>query len=455
MSKKIVILGAGESGIGAAILAKTKGHQVFVSDKSSIAKKHKAVLQAENIDFEEKKHTPTRLFQADIVVKSPGIPNHIALIKELRAKNIPVISEIEWASRHTTANIIAITGSNGKTTTTSLVYHLLKSAGFNVGLAGNIGESFAKQVAQNNFDSYVLELSSFQLDDIVDFRPNIAIITNITPDHLDRYNYSLDEYAAAKLKITQNQTADDFLIYNFDDKYLGEQLQKQKIKAQKLGFSMQAICGNFGSFIEDNKIICKTKQNVYEIKQSFLRLKGKHNLYNTLAALTVCNLLDVKTFDIQAFLPTFAGLEHRLENVATIDEKTFINDSKATNIDSVWYAIDAMTQTTVWIVGGVDKGNDYSELYDLVQQKVKAIVCLGKENSKIKQVFADIVPNIVETQTANDAVRKAFYVAKRNETILLSPACASFDLFKNYIDRGNRFKDAVLTLKKEWTAKEK
>ena len=449
MSKKIIILGAGESGVGAAILAKAKGHQVFVSDKGKILEKYKTILQAENIDFEETKHTQKRLLEADVIVKSPGIPNHIALIKKLRKKNIPVISEIEWASRHTTAQIIAITGSNGKTTTTSLIYHLLKSVGLNVGLAGNIGESFAKQVAQKDFDIYVLEISSFQLDDIVDFRPNMAIITNITADHLDRYNYSLEEYAAAKLKITQNQTTNDFLIYNFDDKYLVTQLEKNETKAKKLPFSLQCLDVALGSFIEKNKIICKTKEHNFEIEQHYLILKGKHNLYNALAALTICNLLNVKTFDIQAFLPTFANLEHRLENVAMIDEKTFINDSKATNIDSVWYAIDAMTEKTVWIVGGVDKGNDYSELYDLVRQKVKAIVCLGIDNSKIKQAFADIVPNIEETQTADDAVRTAFFMAEKNETILLSPACASFDLFKNYIDRGERFKNAVLNLKNE------
>ncbi len=460
----LVVLGASESGVGAAFLGKTKGYEVFVSDKGMIKAEYLAKLQAQNIPYEEGRHSLERILQADLVVKSPGIPNHIALIQEIKAKGIPIISEIEFASQHTNATLIAITGSNGKTTTTSLVYHVLKAAGFNVGLAGNIGYSFAKQVATQTYDYYVLEISSFQLDDIEKFQPHISILLNITPDHLDRYEYSLEKYAQAKFKIAENQTKDDFFIYCADDELVNNFAKDNSNSVNTIAFSLNKELTKGAFFDKQNKNIHLQikKQAVNGLKISKndlqhsteslsiiakeLTLKGKHNLYNIMAAGLAAQLLGVIPETIAATLKDFNSLEHRLESVAVIDNVEFINDSKATNIDAVWYALDAMSKPIIWMVGGVDKGNDYSILAQLVQEKVTAIVCLGVDNSKIHQAFDKQFANIIDTNTAEKAVRAAFDLAKGGEVVLLSPACASFDLFNNYKDRGKQFKAAVYDL---------
>ncbi|WP_372746279.1 UDP-N-acetylmuramoyl-L-alanine--D-glutamate ligase [Lutibacter sp.] len=443
--KKLVILGSGESGVGTAILGKQKGFNVFVSDKGNIAKKYKEVLLNNAIPFEEGKHSEDILFEADVVMKSPGIPDKVQLIVELKEKGIPVISEIEFAAKYTNGLIVGITGSNGKTTTTMLVNHILKKANLNVGMGGNIGKSFAQQVAEDNFDIHVLELSSFQLDGIVDFAPHIAILTNITPDHLDRYNYQFEYYINSKFRITENQTEDDFLIYDADDEVIVNWLKNNKVKATLLPFSLEKELEQ-GVYIKDNNIVIKYKTEQTIMGITTLALKGKHNTKNAMAAAMASSLLKVRSNAIRESLEDFEGAEHRLEEVLKINGVQYINDSKATNVNATFYALDSMKTPTVWIVGGVDKGNDYLDLMPLVREKVKAIICLGVENQKIIQTFNNVVDLIVETAGAEEAVKVAYKIAEKGDTVLLSPACASFDLFENYEDRGNKFKQAVRAL---------
>ncbi len=444
MSKnKIVILGAGESGVGAAVLAKVKGFDVFVSDKGKIEKKYKNVLSQYDIEFEEGKHSEKLILQAEEVIKSPGIPDNVPVIKLLVQKGIKIISEIEFAGRCTNAKKICITGSNGKTTTTLLIHHILKNAGLNAGLAGNVGQSFAMQVATKNYDYYVLEISSFQLDGMYDFKADIAVILNITPDHLDRYNYNFQNYTDSKFRILQNQTNDDLFIYCMDDKVIIDEISKRKILSKTYPFTIQKNISNEGAYLSENNIIINIKSTRFIMTLEELALQGKHNIYNSMAAGISARLLDIRKDTIKQCLSDFQNVEHRLEYVATIHGIEFINDSKATNINSTWYALESMDRPVIWIAGGIDKGNDYNILRSLVRKKVKAIVCLGVENKKIYNAFADDVETIVETISASDAVKTAFNFAEKNEIVLLSPACASFDLFNNYEDRGKKFKKAV------------
>ena len=436
---KLVVLGAGESGVGTAILGKQKGYNVFVSDKGEIAKKYKKVLLNNEISFEEGKHSENKIFEADVAMKSPGIPDKVAIIQELIERKIPVISEIEFASKYTKGIIVGITGSNGKTTTTLLVNHILKRANLNVGMGGNIGASFAQQVAANNFDIHVLELSSFQLDGIIGFAPHIAIITNITPDHLDRYDYRFENYINSKFRITENQTENDFLIYDADDEVITNWLKNNKVKATLLPFSLEKELEQ-GVFLKDNNIQIKYKTEDIIMGIKTLALKGKHNTKNAMAAAMTATLLKVRKDTIRESLEDFEGAEHRLESVL----KT--HDSKATNVNATFYALDSMKSPTVWIVGGVDKGNDYLDLMPLVREKVKAIICLGVDNQKIVQTFNNVVDLIVETVGAEEAVKVAYKIAEKGDAVLLSPACASFDLFESYEDRGNQFKQAVREL---------
>jgi len=445
MSERVVILGAGESGTGAAVLAKKQGNEVFVSDSSAIREKYKQALLDYKIDFEEGKHTEELILNAGFVIKSPGIPNKAPIIKKLNEKHIPILSEIEYAGRFTSAKMICITGSNGKTTTTMLIYHLLKKAGFNVGLAGNVGRSLAWQVAEENFDYYVIELSSFQLDNMYDFKADIAVLLNITPDHLDRYEYQMQNYVNAKFRILQNQNEKDVFIYCADDPVILAELGKRNITARKAAFSLGKPREN-GAGLEQDNMIINWEQNTFSMSILDISLQGKHNTYNSMAAGLASMVLQIRDENIRESLAEFKGVEHRLERFLKVHGIDFINDSKATNVNSTWYALESMTKKTVWIVGGIDKGNDYSELFDLVRSKVKAIVCLGKDNSKIINSFKSIVPNIVETRNMVDAVRSAYYLAKDGDAVLLSPACASFDLFENYEDRGSQFKTAVRDL---------
>lgn len=445
MSKRVVILGAGESGTGAAILAKKHGSEVFVSDLATISEKYKQVLIHSEIDFEEGKHTEEIILNADFVVKSPGIPDKAPIIKKLKEKQIPIFSEIEFAGKYTSAKMICITGSNGKTTTTLLTYHLLQKAGFNVGLAGNVGKSFAWQVAEENFDYYVIELSSFQLDNMYDFKADIAVLLNITPDHLDRYDYQMQNYVDSKFRILQNQTEEDVFIYCADDPVILSELEKIQITARKAAFTLGKPIGN-GAGLEQQNMIINWDQNTLSMSILDISLQGKHNTYNSMAAGLAGMVLQIRNENIRESLAEFKGVEHRLERFLKVHGIDFINDSKATNVNSTWYALESMSKQTVWIVGGVDKGNNYDELVDLVRSKVKAIVCLGKDNSKIMKAFKDVVPNIVETKNMVDAVRSAYYLAKNGDAVLLSPACASFDLFENYEDRGRQFKVAVRDL---------
>ncbi|MBS1529938.1 MAG: UDP-N-acetylmuramoyl-L-alanine--D-glutamate ligase [Bacteroidetes bacterium] len=442
---KIVILGAGESGAGAAYLAQKVGYDVFVSDFGMIADQYKEQLKSWNIRFEENQHTEEEILRAAEVVKSPGIPGKAPIVKKLREKGIPVISEIEFAGRYTNANIVGITGSNGKTTTTSLTYHILKNAGLNVGLAGNIGKSFAYQVATEQFDHYVLELSSFMLDDMFRFRVNIAVLLNITPDHLDRYDYKLENYAASKFRIAQNQTADDHFIYCEDDPETMKIMEGRRIEAQQLPFSIKKKLLP-GAYLDQDTIIINTNKAHFQMSINELALQGKHNIYNSMASGIVAKVLELRNETIRESMSTFKNIEHRLEFVAKISGITFINDSKATNVNSTWYALESVSAPVVLILGGVDKGNDYSMLKDLVKHKVKAIVCLGKDNRRIHDAFEDDVEIIVNTFSAQEAVQVAYHLAKKGDTVLLSPACASFDLFKNYEDRGRQFKQAVKEL---------
>ncbi len=443
--KKLVVLGAGESGVGTAILAKKKGYDVFVSDRSIIAEKYRNVLLHHKIRFEESKHTESQIFDADLVMKSPGIPDKVSLIQELVEQNTPLISEIEFASQYTGANLVGITGSNGKTTTTLLTYHLLKNAGLDVGIAGNIGESFAQKVAENSFENYVLEISSFQLDGIVDFAPKIAMITNITPDHLDRYNNNLHNYVASKFRITMNQKESDYLLYDADDLAIKEGFEKHPSKAKKVPFSLTKEL-DFGAFIKGNELITRVTSEELIMSITKLTLQGKHNLKNAMAATMASQLLQVRNESLRESLANFEGAEHRLENVQKVNGIQFINDSKATNVNATFYALECMDKPTIWIVGGVDKGNDYEDLLPLVREKVKAIVCLGEDNSKIINSFGNVVEMLIETRGAEEAVKVAYKLAAKGDAVLLSPACASFDLFESYEDRGRQFKNAVRTL---------
>ena len=443
--KRIIILGAGESGAGAAVLAKVKGFETFVSDTSMIKPHYKALLDRYGIEWEEGHHTEERILQADEVVKSPGIPCDAPLILKLREKQIPVISEIEFAGRYTNAKMICITGSNGKTTTTSLIYHILKSAGLNVGLAGNIGSSLALQVATEQHDYYVIELSSFQLDNMYDFRANIAVLMNITPDHLDRYGYDMQNYVDAKFRITQNQTAEDAFIFWNDDPIIRRELEKHGIKARLYPFAAVKEKGAI-AYVEDG--LMKIEQPIaFNMEQEELALRGTHNLYNSMAAGISANLAGVKREDIRQALSDFKGVEHRLEKVCDVGGVHFINDSKATNVNSCWYALQSMTTKTVLILGGKDKGNDYTEIEALVREKCSALVYLGLHNEKLHAFFDPMGLPVAEVQTGmKDAVDAAYKLARPGETVLLSPCCASFDLFKSYEDRGDQFKQYVRAL---------
>lgn len=438
---RLVILGSGESGVGSAVLAISKGFDVFVSDFGKIKDNYKEILIANKIDFEEGAHTSEKILNATEIIKSPGIPDTVEIIKKLKSLNVPIISEIEFAARYTKAKLIAITGTNGKTTTTLLTYHILKNAGLNVGLAGNVGKSFALQVAQNNYDYYVLELSSFQLDSMFDTKIDIAIITNITPDHLDRYDYKVENYIASKFRIIQNQTVNDFFIYCADDALTNQFISNYKIKAKQLPFSIKKEI-NEGAFLNENQLTININNNSSTMAINDLALQGKHNLYNSMAAGIAARVLDIRKESIRESLTDFQNIEHRLEFVTKVHGIEFINDSKATNINSTWYALESMNNPTVWIVGGVDKGNNYSELLELVKEKVKAIVCLGVDNSKIHEAF-DSVVQVVDAGSAEEAVKAAYKLGKKGDTVLLSPACASFDLFENYEDRGRQFKTAA------------
>lgn len=443
---KVVILGGGESGVGAAYLAKKKGFEVFVSDMGEIRDNYKKELQDLGVDFEERQHSEDRILSADWVIKSPGIPKKADIVLKIKNKNIRLSSEIEFASEFTDAKIIAITGSNGKTTTTSLIYYILKEDGFNVGLGGNIGKSFAKQVAEDNFDYYVLEVSSFQLDDIQTFRPYISLLLNLSKDHLDQYNYNYEEYALAKFRITENQNEQNFFIYNKDDEMSQRILDKLDLKVKKVPFSMTESL-DYGAYATDNDISVNTNEH-FEMKIDELSLLGKHNVANSLAASIASKLLNISNESIRNSLMTFQAVEHRLENVADIQGVRYINDSKATNVNATYFALESMKQPTIWIVGGKDKGNDYTEIEELVKKKVKAIVCLGVDNQKIIDFFKNDKEQIYDTSSMEEAVKVCSQLAEEGDTVLLSPCCASFDLFNGYEDRGNQFKQEVLKLEK-------
>ena len=446
MNKRIVILGSGESGVGAAILAQAKGFDVFVSDKGLIKDKYKAELIEKNIAFEEACHSEEKILNANEIIKSPGIPDKVELIKKAKAKGISIISEIEFAGRYTRAKKICITGSNGKTTTTMLIYHILSQAGYKVGLAGNVGKSMAWQVATEAVDYYVIELSSFQLDGMYDFKADIAILLNITPDHLDRYEYKFENYALSKFRVTQNQTQDDAFIYCTDDEVIMQYLEQVNPKASRYPFSIKSKIEQDGAFLNENQITININQNPLIMTIEQLALQGKHNVYNSMASAIAARLVDVRKENVRESLSDFVNVEHRLEVVATINGIEFINDSKATNVNSVWYALESMTKPVVLIMGGVDKGNDYTQLYDLVKCKVKAIVCLGLDNSKLIENFSSAVETIVEAQSMHEAVSYCYKLGKKGDVVMLSPACASFDLFQNYEDRGSQFKASVRSL---------
>ena len=442
--KRLVILGGGESGVGTALLATAKGYEVFVSDKAEIKKKYKDVLIHHEIKWEEKQHTVSKILDADMVMKSPGIPNKVALVQQIIEAKIPIVSEIEFASAFTDATLVAITGSNGKTTTASLAHHILKQD-LDVGLAGNIGDSFAKQILEENHANYVLEISSFQLDDIADFKPKIAVLTNITPDHLDRYDFKFENYIASKFRIVENQTEDDYFIYDADDPVIENWMSLHPIKSKKLPFSLTRVIEN-GAYLNNDTIIITIDNNQITMPIKRLALDGKHNIKNAMAASTAAHLLKIRKQTIRESLENFQGVEHRLENVLRINKVQYINDSKATNVNATYFALESMQAPTVWIVGGEDKGNDYRELFPFVNEKVKAIICLGVNNEKLLENFSNMVDVIVETQYMSEAIKIAYKVASAGDNVLLSPACASFDLFENYEDRGRQFKDAVRNL---------
>lgn len=444
--QKLSILGGGESGVGAAVLAKQQGYAVFVSDKSTIKPKYKAVLDAHEIPWEDGKHSEEEILSAPIIVKSPGIPDHVPLVKKAIEKGISVISEIEFAYPFTKSTLIGITGSNGKTTVTNMIYHILKNAGLSVSMAGNIGDSFAYQVAVKPSEVYVLELSSFQLDGIVDFKPHIAIITSITPDHLDRYNYEFEKYIASKFRITKNQTEKDYLIYNADEKSITNWIENHEIKAQKIPMSSSMAANVNSIWKQNNKIEININNKLFSMSLDNLNVQGEHNTKNAMASTAAANLLKIRKNTIKESMERFQGVEHRLERVTQINQVTFVNDSKATNINSTYYALDSMKHPTIWIVGGVDKGNDYYELLPLVNEKVKSIICLGVDNSRIIEAYGNVVDELFETTSMEEAVAMAIHLAEANDHVLLSPACASFDLFENYEDRGRQFKDAIRKL---------
>jgi UDP-N-acetylmuramoylalanine--D-glutamate ligase len=448
MSQRIVILGGGESGVGAAILAINKGYDTFVSDISEIKLSYQALLNEYSIGFEHKTHSENRILNANIIVKSPGIPDKVDIIKKAKAAGIPIISEIEFAAKYTNATLIGITGSNGKTTTSLLTYHMLEKANYNVGLAGNIGKSFAYQVAKEKRDYYVLEISSYQLDGMFDTIINQAIITNITPDHLDRYDYKFENYIASKFRILNNHSKENNFIHNIDDPVINNFLEKNTIGSNIIPMSIKKkLDGNAGWLdTEKQQINININQKLITMTIEELALQGKHNVYNSMAASMVARLVDVRKDSIRESLMDFRNAEHRLEFVAKVHGVEYINDSKATNVNSVWYALESIRNPVVLILGGVDKGNDYSEIIELVKEKVKAIVCLGKDNSKIIEAFGKVVETIIETSNASDAVNVSYKIAKKGDTVLLSPACASFDLFDNYEDRGHQFKQAVRAL---------
>tara|TARA_R110002012_G_scaffold312248_1_gene522808 strand:+ start:391209 stop:392540 length:1332 start_codon:yes stop_codon:yes gene_type:complete len=442
--KRLVVLGGGESGVGAALLGKAKGFEVFVSDRGKIKEKYINVLKHNEIEWESEQHTESQILNADLVVKSPGIPDTVPIVKQLEAKGVSVISEIEFASCYTQATLVGITGSNGKTTTASLTHHVLKQE-LEVGLAGNIGDSFAKQVLENDFPNYVLEISSFQLDNCVHFKPHIAVLLNITPDHLDRYNYEFDNYIASKFRIAMNQTSDDYLIYDADDEVITNWLENHPVQSTLLPFSLTKIIEN-GAYLEKETLKITIDNNQIIMPTKDIALQGKHNIKNAMAASTVAHLLKIRKQTIRESLENFHGVEHRLEQVLKINKVNYINDSKATNVNATYYALESMNAPTVWIVGGQDKGNNYQELFPFINEKVKAIICLGVDNKKLFENFESMVDIMVETQYMNEAVKIAYKIAESGDNVLLSPACASFDLFENYEDRGRQFKDSVRNL---------
>lgn len=442
---RLVILGAGESGVGTALLGKKEGYEVFVSDFGSISEKYQKILNEEKIEWEQQQHTESKILNADVVVKSPGIPDKAPIVKKLHEKGIKVISEIEFVYQFAKNTSIAITGSNGKTTTTMLTYHLLKQEGLNVGLAGNIGESYAKQVAIDPEKLFVLELSSFQLDGNINYNPHIAIITNISPDHLDRYEYKYENYIASKFRITMNQTEEDYLIYDADDEAINNWLKNNQTKAQLVPFSLTKKFEK-GAYLEDNNIIAMINNEKITVPVAEIAIEGKHNVKNAMAATLVAQMMRVRKQTIRESLSNFQNAEHRLEKVAKINKVQYINDSKATNVNATYFALESMNTPTVWIVGGVDKGNDYDELMTFVHEKVKAIICLGIDNTKIINAFSPIVDLIVEASSMEEAVKLASKASEEGDTVLLSPACASFDLFTSYEDRGTQFKHEVQKL---------
>ena len=442
---RVVVLGGGESGVGSAVLAKVKGFDVFLSDMGKISDKYVAMLNEWKIPFEQGGHTEDMILNADEVIKSPGIPSTAAMVQKIEEKGIKVISEIEFAGRYDSAKKVCITGSNGKTTTTSLIYHLLQQAGLNVGLGGNIGRSYAYQVATEKFDIYVLELSSFQLDNVYDFKADIAVITNITPDHLDRYGYNMENYVKSKFRITRNMSDDDCFIFCSDDEITINHLNKIVVKAKQLPFTQKEEVQQ-GAFVKEDRMVVRYKEQECDMFLQELALGGKHNVYNSMAAALAAKVMDIDDAAIREGLATFQAVEHRLEKVLSIRDVLYINDSKATNVDAAWYALECQTRPVIWIVGGTDKGNDYSSLVPLAKEKVKAIICMGLDNSKIHDAFEDVVPKMYDVTSAQDAVQTAHKIASSGDVVLLSPCCASFDLFKNYEDRGRQFKDAVRNL---------
>ena len=443
--EKLVVLGGGESGVGAAILGKEKGMEVFLSDMGNIPERYRSVLIEEGIEFEEGKHTENRILDANIVVKSPGIPPYAPMVEKIVAKGIPVLSEIEFAGRYTNARMVCITGSNGKTTTTLLIYHILRKAGLNVGLAGNVGKSLALQVAREHHDYYVIELSSFQLENMYDFKADIAVIMNITPDHMDRYDHKMENYVNAKFRILQNQTSEDYFIYWQDDPIVTEQIKRIQTEAMLMPFS-EFRQEDSKAYVENGIVKFIGPNEVWEIPRDKLALRGLHNLYNSMAAGLSASILNIKDDKIRGALEDFEAVEHRLEYVATVGGVKYVNDSKATNVNSTWYALESMTTPTVLILGGKDKGNDYTEIEELVKEKVKAIVCMGKDNSKLLDFFTGKVPLISDTHSIEEAVKECARIAEDGDTVLLSPCCASFDLFKSYEDRGEKFKAEVRKL---------
>jgi len=445
MKQRLVILGAGESGFGTAVLGSKQGYEVFVSDGGKIKDIYKKQLTDWKIEFEEGKHSEEKILNADVVMKSPGIPEKAEMVKKIRKQGIKIVSEIEFGSWFTNAQIVGITGANGKTTTTALTYHIMKNGGLNVGLGGNIGQSFAYQVATENYDYYVLEISSFQLDDIEKFRPNIAVLTNITPDHLDRYNYELQNYVASKFSIAKNQNATDYFIYCADDEITVSNLEKYPTSAKKIPFGYDKEFTE-GGFVKNDNIIININQNQFTMSIQELGLSGRHNVYNSLAAGIVANVYGLRKEQIRESLADFKSLEHRMESVAKVRNIEFINDSKATNVNSTWYALESMTKPVIWIAGGIDKGNDYSVMESLVKKKVKGMICLGVDNTKLHSAFGKMVDIMVNVSNMNDAVRMAYQLGNPGDCVLLSPACASFDLFENYEDRGKKFKEAVIKL---------